>query len=244
MKKRLSRHSYAILGVLAVALAAVADLPVLAQQVESAPQLFQRGKLQFDKRQYATAVKSLTAAIRKDPRLSAAYMLRGQAHDLLGFPELAVKDLTRYIELKPSDANGYIVRGDINNFNSDHEAALQDYDAAARLAPSSVEAHLGRGLANAGLERYGEAIKDYQWVLRLEPKNREALGNMGVACMRANRTLEAVSYLERAANLETDPKWKEQLREWIDKLARYPDAAGTKNRGPTRSPVPTDRRLW
>jgi|GEM_PF-782824 len=193
-----------------------------------------QGKVQLEAKRFALAIRSFSAAIRRDPRLSEAYLLRGKAHDQAGMPQKAIKDFARYIELNPSDPKGYISRGDAKNFNLEHEAALQDYSAAIKLAPSSAAAYLGRGLAYAGLAKYDEAIKDYQWVLRINPNNAEALGNMGVANMLAGRPVEAMSYFEKALEHETNPQWRAKIEQWMEKLLQGASAAKQKAKGPTR----------
>lgn len=203
-----------------------------------------QGSKQVEQKRFAIAVRTLSAAIRRDPRLAEAYRLRGQALDQMGAPHRAIQDFTKYIELKPSDAKGYIQRGDVHNFNNEHEMALADYSHAIKLQPASVPAHLGRGLAYAGLEKYDEAIKDYQVVLRSNPEHTEALANMGVACMLGGRSMEAMNYFERALKHEKDPQWRDQMEKWIANLLQDPrvgkSAAGSKKTAPDKA----GRPLW
>jgi tetratricopeptide (TPR) repeat protein len=191
------------------------------------------GKDQMEKKRYALAIRSFSAAIRRDPRLSEAYLLRGKANDQVGKPQEAIKDFTRYIELNPSDPRGYVSRGDAKNFNLEHEAAVQDYSAAIKLALLS-RCVSRPWLAYAGLAKYDEAIKDYQWVLKINPNNAEALGNMGVANMLAGRPVEAMSYFERALQHETNPQWRAKIEQWMEKLLQGASAAKQKIKGPTR----------
>jgi tetratricopeptide (TPR) repeat protein len=202
----------------------------------------EQGRKQVEQKRFAIAVRTLSAAIRRDRRLAEAYRLRGQAFDQMGLPQKAVKDFTLYIELRPTDPKGYVERADAHNFNLDHQAAIEDYNHAIKLAKSSASAYAGRGLAYAGLGRYAEAIKDYQQALRVKPDNTEILANLGVACMLAGRNLEAMNYFERALKRETDPKWREQIEKWVAQLLQDPtvnkpgkDSAG---RGPTSSGKP------
>jgi len=203
-----------------------------------------QGQKQLEQKRFAIAVRTLSAAIRRDPHLAEAYRLRGQALDQIGLPQRAIRDFTKYIEMKPSDAKGYIQRGDVHNFNLDHEMALSDYNHAIKLQPSSASAHLGRGLAYAGLGKYEEAIKDYQVVLRANPDQTEALANMGVACMLRGRSMEAMNYFERALKSEKDPQWREQMEKWIANLLQSPKASGP-GAGPTRAaPGKSGKPLW
>ncbi len=249
----LSRYTFLSSALIAVCIL-LGDLsPVWAQRAAartrprenlSAAQLVHQGKTQFQNRRFALAIRSLSAAIRKEGRVAEAFLFRGRAYDQIGQHKRAEKDFTTFIGLRPSDPEGYIRRGDTRNFNLDHQTALEDYNRAVKLAPSSVTAHLGRGLAYAGLEKYDLAMKDYQWVLKLDPTNHEALGNMGIACMLAGRRLEAVTYFERALKVEKDPQWLTRIEKWIAKLLDEADKTTAKNRGPARTPPGTTKPLW
>ncbi|MBI5571072.1 MAG: tetratricopeptide repeat protein [Desulfomonile tiedjei] len=204
-----------------------------------------KAKRELERKQYALAIRSLSAVIRSDPGSAEAHRLRGVAYEKLGLFKRAEEDFTRYIERSPSDPNGYIMRGDTRNFEQEYGAALEDYNAALKLSPSSVTAYLGRGLALAGLGKYDEAIKAYQWVLTKQPGNVEALENIGRACMLAGRHLEASTYLERALEHETDPAWRSTIGKWKQELVRDATPEKPKARGPSRGPTgDKTRSLW
>ena len=126
----------------------------------------------------------------------------------------------------------------------EYEQALLDYEKATRLAPSSPSGYLGRGLAHTALGRYDEAIKDYLWVLRLDPHNREVLANMGIACMLGNKPVQAMTYFEKALATETNPRWRRQIQEWMSRILKETEVAGTRKRGPTRLPAKQSRPMW
>lgn len=238
--------------VLAVALTVFAHLPLSAENAsalttvdrEGARSLVQQASSQIDAGKYKAALRSLGIAIRKDPTASEAYFLRSVAYDRLGMPNHALRDLNQFIKLRPSDTRGYVRRGDIKNFNMQHEEAIVDYETAARLAPSSSSPYLGRGLARAALGKHDEAIKDYLWVLRLDPDNREVLGNIGIACMLAGKPFQAMTYFEKALTVETNPRWRKQIQEWMSRLLNEVEAAGSKKAGPTRLAPQRPRPMW
>ncbi len=211
---------------------------------DSVKVLIERGKSELDKKRYAAAVRWLSTALRRDPKLAEAYILRGTAQDKLGLSQKAVQDFTKYIELRPRDAAGYIGRGDARNYNQEPAAALEDYNIAVKLAPSSAAAYLGRGLAYVALQKYTEALKDYQWVLKLDPNNTEALGNMGIACMLAGRNMEAMSYFERALGTELDPQWRARIEKWTAQLLEQAETARGEKKGPVRGPSSGSKPLW
>lgn len=206
--------------------------------IEESSKLIQNGN-------YARAIALLSAVIRKGDNSPQAYKLRGKAFDRIGNSGRAVKDFSRYIQLNPSDPEGYILRGDARTFSHDYEQALDDYNKALKLSPSSAEAYLGRGLAHAGMSRYQEAVKDYQWVLTKNPRNPEALINMGRACMLSGRPIEAMNYLERALETETNLKWRQTIQGWMEELLKGQRAGKQQSRGPLGRPAESQpRKLW
>lgn len=207
-------------------------------------ELVERAKHQIGQGKFKTALRSLGIVIRKNPKAAEAYFLRAAAYDRMGLPQSALKDVDRFVDLRPSDPKGYIRRGDIKNFNMQHEQALVDYDKATRLAPSSPSGYLGRGLAHAALGKYDEAIKDYLWVLRLDPDNREVLTNLGIACMLAGKSIQAMTYFEKALSAETNPRWRRQIQEWMSRILKESEAARSRKSGPTRFPVERARPMW
>jgi len=237
---------------LAVALTLFAHNPVAAANAsalatvdrEGARSLVQQAGIQIEQGKYKAALRSLGIAIRKDPTVAEAYFLRSVAYDHLGVPNHSLRDLNQFIKLRPSDAKGYTRRGDIKNFNMQHEEAIVDYETAARLAPSSSSPYLGRGLARAALGRHDEAIKDYLWVLRLDPDNREVLGNIGIACMLAGKPFQAMTYFGKALSVESNPRWRKQIQEWMSRLLHEVEAAGSKKAGPTRLAPQRPRPMW
>jgi tetratricopeptide (TPR) repeat protein len=249
---RSSWKSFLIVFCVVACLAFAAQGPVSAQQTRNSPLAkagqsaqthMKMGKEQMETRRFALAVRSFSAAIRRDPDNAEAYLLRGTAYDQMGAPQAAIKDFSRYIELNPKDPIGYLRRADANNFNLDHELAIEDYTTALKLSPSSTSAHLGRGLAYAGLQKYNEAIKEYQRVLRANPRNVEALGNMGVACMMSGRSMEAMQYFEKTLELETDPQWRAKIEKWTERLLE--EAKARKTEQPARKkPAGPVKSLW
>jgi tetratricopeptide (TPR) repeat protein len=251
MSGRLKAYSLACCPVLVWILAQFLPPDLAAQPIDTlrktatshaGQSYLEQGRKQLEQKRFALAIRSLSAAIRRDTNLAEAYRLRGQAYEQIGALQKAVQDFTKYIELRPSDPKGYIERADARNFNLDHQAAIEDYNRAIKLAKSSAAGHIGRGLAYAGLGKYDQAIKDYQQALRLNPDNKEVLANLGVACMLGGRSLEAMNYFERALKRETDPKWREQIEKWISQLlhdSRFSQTSGgPKRRGPTSSGKP------
>ncbi len=187
-----------------------------------------KARHELEKGGYASAVKTLTEAIKTSPDLAEAYFLRAKAFDILGQPMRALKDVTKYIELKPRDPKGYELKGDVNNFNLDHSEAIDSYNNALRLDSRSSGARIGRGLAYAAMEKYDLAIKDYEEVLKNNRLQHEALLNLGVALALSGRPDEALKKLTDALSLERDLDWRSRLNKMIDEISQSQARQPTK----------------
>lgn len=234
--------TYVILLVFALLLPVISvGQPLPKHPGLNAQHLLTLGKTQGESHLHSAAIKSYTAAIRKSPDLAEAYYLRGKAYERIGLYAPAIKDFSKYIDLKPKDVNGFLSRADAFNLNLDHNAALSDYNTAIKMAPNEISAYLGRGLAYAAIHKYPDAIKDYQWVLKTDPLHNEALGNMGVSCMLAGRHLEAMSYFEKALQVERDPQWRAKMEQWTQKLLQ--EAGGIARSDEIKKKI-GPRALW
>jgi tetratricopeptide (TPR) repeat protein len=214
------------------------NIPIQGKQigvVNSVSDLVDSGKAHLEGGKYALAVRSCSAAIRADPKIGEAYLIRGKAFDLLGFSKKASNDFTRYIELHPNDSVGFVCRGDSKNFGGDHREAIQDYNEAIKLSPSNGEAFAGRGLARMGLSEYEEAIGDYETALRNGYANSETFANLGRSLMLIGKAKPAISYLEKALSSESDPRWRAKMENWLRALH--------ENEGKEYGKLPVTRKI-
>lgn len=215
--------------------------------LQNGDSLLNKGRHEFEKGSYATAVKTLTDSIKANPGIAEAYFIRAKSLDMLGQPIRALKDLSKYIELKPQDPKGHILKGDVNNFNMDHREAIECYSHALRLDSRSLNARLGRGLAYAALERYDLAIKDYEDVLKENRLHHEALTNLGVALALSGKPDDALKKLTEALALERDLEWRSRLNKMIDEIAQSQAKENIKkmNRSPfSQTPKPLLEKPW
>ena len=72
---------------------------------------FQRALRHFQQEKYNEAITDLNEAIRINPQIAVAYLLRGSAKAPLGRYEEALADLNEAIRINPQNAEVYIMRG-------------------------------------------------------------------------------------------------------------------------------------
>src|SRR5205807_2238068 len=109
------------------ALAALLWLPLVGRAENEA---LRRGKEALAKRDFETAVKDLTEAIRLDPKDASLYHSRAQAAAFKGDLDRAIADFTEAIRLDPKYTSAHYNRGLAYEKKMDLEKAIQDYTAA------------------------------------------------------------------------------------------------------------------
>ena len=224
-----NRRIAPLLGVLVVvALLLVAKAAMSFEQqdaakrdrnVERAFEYLGLGRESLLRGDYLRAVRILSVSINGNPT-PEAFKLRGQAYDLLGSYDKAISDLSQYIGADPSNPSGHLLRADAHTFHGRHEKAIEDYSNSIRLDASSTDAYLGRGIAYAAIERYGEAIRDFKKALSQQPENLDALYDTAVVYMLAKRPVESLGFLQKAVELESDPKFKQEAETLVARVQK------------------------
>ena len=81
------------------------------------------------------AIAAYTKAIKLDPTLVNAYVLRGLIYQHMEQYNAAIADYDEVIRLKPDDAMVYSNRGLAKDKLGQHTAAIADYNEAINLEP-------------------------------------------------------------------------------------------------------------
>ena len=155
---------------------------------------------------YGTAIEEFTEAIRLDPNMAAAYILRARAlfasvsivtgvrenfsgidytspggqvtSEQIRVYDLVIEDLTQAIRIDPRHAESYNNRGNAYREKSDFDRAIADFTEAIRLNPNHAEAYNNRGVAYVNKGDLDRAIADWEAVLRIDPNQPNARRNI------------------------------------------------------------------
>jgi tetratricopeptide (TPR) repeat protein len=168
---------------------------------------YDRGLAYANKGEYDRAIADFTEAIRLDPALSAAYILRGRAlrasvsritsvGENFSFIittytggsitsaqqqayDKAIADFTQAIRLDLNSSIAYRERGVLYDYKGDYDQAMADYNQAIRLNPNYALAYNNRGIAYKAKGEYDRAIADFTQAIRLDPNYALAYNNRG-----------------------------------------------------------------
>lgn len=143
---------------------------------QTAGTFLDRGIMFASRGDYKMAIDDFTEALKLNPNMSAAYMLRARAiyasvSEVYGIGDnfssigtistekrqttaqqaeaylRAIADFTEALRLDTSNAIIYQERGRVYDDNNDYDKAITDYNQAIRLDPNYAVAYNGRGIA-------------------------------------------------------------------------------------------------
>ncbi len=201
------RPGFSRLGIpagLAVCLAALflaAGCSKVQQPKQVSP--FARGTTAYSNRDYAGAIKYFTQAIDRNPKLTSAYINRGNAYLALKRHLKALADFTRATKLAPKLAVAWHNRGLTLRRMGRIKAAVKDYTAAIKLDPNYAQAFNNRGYAFKQLKNYFRAVKDFSQALTLRPRFLIALNNRADAYLAWGKYDQAVQDYSRVIEGES-----------------------------------------
>ena len=129
------------------------------------------------------ALLSLDAALRVDPELADAYLVRTQVHAAQGNVDKAVADLEKYIELT-EDTSLYETVAQLQEANGNIDAAQEAYDKYVASAGEEIaEAGFQSGLYKMQSGKLEEAIEAFEAYAEDETFGAGAMYNIGICRM-------------------------------------------------------------
>jgi tetratricopeptide (TPR) repeat protein/DNA-directed RNA polymerase subunit RPC12/RpoP len=148
-----------------------------------AEDLFDRGKMFYDREDYETAITDFSEALSLDPNIAKAYRLRGisllsaasgTSNEKSQTYDKAIADLTQAIRLEPNNAEAYAFRGLVYIHKDDIDKGISDFTQAIRLDSNYYQAYWARGQLYALNEEYNHAIEDFEAALKIKPDYNDA----------------------------------------------------------------------
>ncbi len=210
-----------------------------AQRRDEAAVNLNRGKVLFDKSDFAGAIDSFSKAIELKPAWAEAYFRRGYARRMHGELNKAVEDFDKATELDPQTTRNSLVasqtytnHGQVLTMNLQLDEAINDFDKAIKLLANDMRPYYERAQARLLLEDFNGAITDYSSYVEKEKYNivdrarayserglaKHLLGHDQEGAADVNEALKLVGkdakevILDQLASLEQQIKALHQLR--------------------------------
>ena len=158
--------------------------------------------------EYDKAINACTKAIKLNPELADAYLLRGGFYYDKGEFDEAIKDLNKCIDLKPDLALAYDGRGTVYLEKKEFDKAIEDFNKAIELGPTfEAGTYYNRGIAYIGKGEFDKAIEDFNKAMELDPEYAKAYSGRGSAYVEKGELDRAVEDYNKAIGL--NPKLAE-----------------------------------
>ncbi len=172
----------------------------------SAKEYFTDGKKLLGREDYQGAVKSLSRAIKKDPKMTEAYFMRGLASALLQKFTSAIDDFSIVLEREPKRIEAYSARGNAYVQSKSYQKAIDDFDKVLAVDKNNSHDYTLRGMAHAEMKSYNKALNDINQAIKLSPKEiKNYKARMLLADKAAGYSIiDAVSDLEKVSELERE----------------------------------------
>jgi tetratricopeptide (TPR) repeat protein len=156
----------------------------------------------FEKRDFDKATELLTEALKGNPDLAPAYVLRGLAHAAKDRYDEAIKDFTRAYELMPNDERPLLLRAATYQEKKDFDRAIIDFTEVLRKKPEDEAVYISRGLCYAQKEDDDKALADFEQAVKLNPKNVQALQLRGSAYSQKGDKDKALADFKEAISVD------------------------------------------
>ena len=121
-------------------------LKKIKSPVETADELYEKGKSEAIFGNYRDAIVFLSKAIAISPTHVNALLERGKAKAEMKEHKSALADYSLVIALQPKNATAYQRRAKSKDFLKDFAGAIKDLDSAVKLQPDFAIAFYERGL--------------------------------------------------------------------------------------------------
>jgi tetratricopeptide (TPR) repeat protein len=129
-------------------------------------------------RKFDAARQLVEAAIAKDPKQSAAYLLLARVLGAQGNTGEAETALKKAIELQPDSPNAYYILAILYYANKDHTKALADLKDLVAKNPKNMQALMMMGTLDEEIKDYPAARDAYEKLLAVNPRFAAALNNL------------------------------------------------------------------
>jgi len=155
--------------------------------------LYQRAQAVVRLKEYTNAEADLNQAIKLNPKLMSAYMLKAEILSVAKTPADAIVAYTDAIKQFPQDPLAYNNRGMYLQSINRTKEALADFNKAIQLNPKFMPSYINRGFAYLEAGDAANAEVALTQALGVDPAQPGALSLRATARMNQNKTADALA---------------------------------------------------
>jgi tetratricopeptide (TPR) repeat protein len=183
------------------------------------------GVIRFQQGRSSEAIDLITAALKRNPQVAAAWINLGHVQAASARPEEAVASYRKALQLAPADAPLLNALAAQLLRLGRQEESLDVINQLLAANPGDIEARNNRGNLLRELKRFDAALTDYDAVLAARPDLAETWTNRGAVLSEMGRPAEALESLDQALTLRPDlPAALSNRGFTLRELARFDEA--------------------
>ena len=151
-------------------------------------------------KQYLSAVKHLTLAIKYMPNDASVYVNRSVAYQALQDFDAAAVDIEMALDINPTPSSVF----NLAVLEKDRKNYPRCYSLLSQLVTQRQEysdVYLQRGLCSKALKQYDRALEDFLRASSIDSSKAEAIENAGLVLAVLGDKKTAIKYLELASSL-------------------------------------------
>lgn len=186
------------------------------EKIQDASIYFDRAEALNKLGRFEDGIRDCDSAVKLDPTMAKAFLLRGILNHHLGRHDLSVKDDTMAISADPKFAMAYNNRAWSQLIVGNYNEAIRDANKAIKLSPNMSEAYDTRGLAYHKLKDHQQAMADLDKAAKITPDNGAAYFHRSLVHAKLGKTKEASDDRARAVKLKYEPEEWEELERSSD----------------------------
>ena len=201
------RHRGILAASIVIAVAIVANLPLLSPRLMEAITVNNLGTALQERQRLDEAIRHHQRAIALVPDYAPAYNNLGTALRASGRVDEAIASYRKAIELQPDFAGAEFNLANALLAKGDTGASVAQYQQALEQSPQSVEAHNNLGIALARQGNTAAAIAAFRAALATDDRSAIAHRNLGNILIDSGDRAAGMTHLERAIALApADPE--------------------------------------
>jgi tetratricopeptide (TPR) repeat protein len=128
-----------------------------------------RGVARFDQFDFTGAIEDIDTALRLNPHLGTAMIIRSYAEVGQGKFAQAEADVHRGVAEESSPRRAHGLAGDFYRYVGNYDRAIEEYGLSVALCPSSAGGHFHRGISYLHIGQLQNALEDLQQAAKLKP---------------------------------------------------------------------------
>jgi tetratricopeptide (TPR) repeat protein len=160
-----------------------------------------RAEAYLHHKQFERALADVEEALRLNPQLGDAWMVRATLRVELGNYREALADVQRRLQMEPPEPLALLTRGNLHAQLGELESALVDFTDFLRQRPGTVLALRARAGSYARLHRFEEALADLQEALGADPTKPDAWLDRGHVYHKQGNYPAALADYQKALEL-------------------------------------------